>query len=103
MYVFFATKNARTVRLSLFIFRSSINRLPFNPKDIHDYQHPIVLSAEGMAQITGLERNERLANPDGLAPDWASDRKSMFSKRADPKIGKLGGRSIWSYLVMRIK
>ncbi|SFH94753.1 2,5-diketo-D-gluconate reductase B [Collimonas sp. OK307] len=30
----------------------------------------IVLSAEDMAQIAGLERNERLANPDGLAPLW---------------------------------
>ncbi len=30
----------------------------------------IALSAEEMAQIAGLERNERLANPDGLAPRW---------------------------------
>ncbi|MDC8760695.1 2,5-didehydrogluconate reductase DkgB [Janthinobacterium fluminis] len=30
----------------------------------------IVLSAVDMAQIAGLERNERLANPDGLAPQW---------------------------------
>ncbi|WP_038490251.1 2,5-didehydrogluconate reductase DkgB [Collimonas arenae] len=30
----------------------------------------IVLSADEMAQIAALERNERLANPDGLAPVW---------------------------------
>ncbi|WP_211461753.1 2,5-didehydrogluconate reductase DkgB [Collimonas silvisoli] len=30
----------------------------------------IVLSAEEMAQIASLERNERLANPEGLAPAW---------------------------------
>ncbi|MEO6918452.1 MAG: 2,5-didehydrogluconate reductase DkgB [Collimonas sp.] len=30
----------------------------------------IVLSADEMAQIATLERNERLANPDGLAPLW---------------------------------
>jgi len=30
----------------------------------------IVLSAQDMAQIAALERNERLANPEGLAPAW---------------------------------
>ncbi|WP_317204513.1 2,5-didehydrogluconate reductase DkgB [Janthinobacterium sp.] len=30
----------------------------------------IVLSADEMAQIAGLERGERLANPPGLAPRW---------------------------------
>jgi 2,5-diketo-D-gluconate reductase B len=30
----------------------------------------IVLSADDMAQIATLERNERLANPEGLAPAW---------------------------------
>jgi len=30
----------------------------------------IVLSADEMAQIASLERNERLANPEGLAPVW---------------------------------
>lgn len=30
----------------------------------------IVLADGEMAQIAGLERNERLANPDGLAPQW---------------------------------
>jgi 2,5-diketo-D-gluconate reductase B len=30
----------------------------------------IVLSADDMTQIASLERNERLVNPDGLAPAW---------------------------------